>query len=78
MKSFMETATNMDIQLETAIDLGRMLGTTISCEDCLELCDREMLIQRLQRIAAVRTEIMERTQKQYEKIMASRITEVAQ
>lgn len=68
----------MDTQLETAIDLGRMLGTTISCEDCLELCDREMLIQRLQRIAAVRTEIMARTQKQYEKIMASRITEVTQ
>jgi hypothetical protein len=68
----------MDTQLETAMDLGRMLGTTISCEDNLELCDREMLIQRLQRIAAVRTEIMARTQKQYEKIMASKITEVLQ
>jgi hypothetical protein len=74
----METVNKMDHQLQTAMDLGRMLGTTISCEDCLELCDREMLIQRLQRIAAVRTEIMARTQKQYEEMMARRITEVSQ
>ena len=78
MKSFMEIVTNMDYQLETAMDLGRMLGTTISCEDHLELCDREMLIQRLQRIAAVRTEIMERTNKQYQEIMARKVTEASQ
>lgn len=51
--------------IEESFRLGRMLGATLWCELDLDLCTREMLEDRLRRIAAVRKEISDKMLEEY-------------
>jgi uncharacterized protein YllA (UPF0747 family) len=51
--------------IEEANRLGRMLGVTSWCELDFDLCTREMLEDRLRRIAAVRKEISDKMLEEY-------------
>jgi hypothetical protein len=51
--------------IEESYRLGRMLGATLWCELDLDLCTREMLEDRLRRIAAVRKEISDKMLEEY-------------
>ena len=51
--------------IEESFRLGRMLGATLWCELDFDLCTREMLEDRLRRIAAVRKEISDKMLEEY-------------
>ena len=51
--------------IEESYRLGRMLGATLWCELDFDLCTREMLEDRLRRIAAVRKEISDKMLEEY-------------
>jgi hypothetical protein len=47
----------MNNDIKRAEYLGRMIGSTRWCDEDVELCSREMLVERLKRIAALSDEI---------------------
>jgi hypothetical protein len=51
--------------IEESFRLGRMLGATLWCELDFDLCTREMLKDRLRRIAAIRKEISDKMLEEY-------------
>jgi hypothetical protein len=51
--------------IEESYRLGQLLGATLWCELDFDLCTREMLEDRLRRIAAVRKEISDKMLEEY-------------
>jgi len=51
--------------IEESYRLGQLLGATLWCELDLDLCTREMLEDRLRRIAEVRKEISDKMLEEY-------------
>ncbi|CAB4150729.1 hypothetical protein UFOVP574_20 [uncultured Caudovirales phage] len=47
----------MNKDIKRAEYLGRLIGATRWCEEDIELCDKNMLVERLKRIAALSNEI---------------------
>ena len=47
----------MNNDIKRAEYLGRLIGATRWCDEDIELCDKNMLIDRLKRIAAISDEI---------------------
>jgi hypothetical protein len=47
----------MNNDIKRAEYLGRMIGSTRWCDEDVELCDKNMLVERLKRIAALSDEI---------------------
>ena len=47
----------MNNDLKRAEYLGRLIGSTRHCDEDIELCDKNMLVDRLKRIAALSDEI---------------------
>jgi hypothetical protein len=58
--------------IEESFRLGRMLGATLWCELDFDLCTREMLEDRLRRIAAVRKEISDKMLEEYHNLLNER------
>lgn len=58
--------------IEESNRLGRMLGVTSWCELDFHLCTREMLEERLRRIAAVRKEISDKMLEEYHNLLNDR------
>jgi hypothetical protein len=57
--------------------LGRMLGATTWCEYDFHLCTKEMLEERLRRIATVRKEISDKMLEEYHNLLENRKNEEA-
>ena len=47
----------MNNDIKRAEYLGRLIGATRWCDEDIELCDKNMLVDRLKRIAALSDEI---------------------
>ena len=47
----------MNNDLKRAEYLGRLIGSTRHCDEDIELCDKNMIVDRLKRIAALSDEI---------------------